>query len=207
MVLFGGLSSILDQEVARMRKEYGSTARRLFLECARQALPEFTARDDLNKVLLPGERVLSRNMTAICAFVVFVPDRANLNSFTIECGWSTQMAFPAFIPRPTGILDPSAIDCLKSEFVFRLANLFGKSDFWWVIEPYDGSYGYILNGPRPVSAEESRTRIKPLMNDCFGKLTEWAVPFFDKLDSHFADMKKLECHSDSLTAVLKDTES
>lgn len=172
-----------------MRKEYGKIARKLFLEFAKEKLPEFIARNDLKDSLLPGEIALSKDLNHLSVFIIFAPMRRGDDAFTIECGWSTKMKFPANLPRPTGFLFKPVSEISDNEYFFELSNLENKPDFWWVIEKYDGSFDFIINGPKPVTAEEAHGRIEPLMNDVFNTIKRLALPFFDELDQHFATMK------------------
>jgi hypothetical protein len=172
-----------------MRKEYGKIARKLFLDNAKEKLPAFIARSDLKDALLPGEIALSQDLNQISAFIIFVPIRRGDDAFTIECGWSTRMKFPANLNRPTGFLFKPVREISDTNYFFQLSNLENKPDFWWVIEKHDGSLDFIINGPKPVTAEEARGRIDPLMNDAFNTIKRLALPFFDELDQHFETMK------------------
>lgn len=172
-----------------MRKEYGKIARKLFLEFTKEKLPEFIARNDLQDSLLPGEIALSWDLNHLSVYIIFVPIRRGDDAFTIECGWSTKKKFPENLNRPTGFLFKPVSEIADNEYFFQLSNLENKPDFWWVIEKYDGSLDFIINGPKPVTTEEAQGRIEPLMNDVFNTLKRLALPFFDELDKHFATMK------------------
>jgi len=172
-----------------MRKEYGKIARKLFLSHAKEKVPGFIARNDLKQALLPEEIALSQDLTHLSVFIIFAPIRRGDDAFTIECGWSTKMKFPENLNRPTGFLSKPVSEISDNEYFFQLSNLENKPNFVWVLEKYDGSLDFIINGPKPVTAEEAQGRIEPLMNDVFNTIKRLALPFFDELDQHFATMK------------------
>lgn len=167
-------------EVSLMHKAYTKTFKEKFSSALSVALPDFRL-SRLQRNAHRG-RLYSQNAgNGVTLFVALIL-HDNADEFSIDIGFSRD----GLCPEESFFLAPNETLALPS-VLFRLSEFWGDKDPWWVIEEYlpiDKQKTRMEQaGTIALPPEEFNPKIDTLVSDAIRGLQQYAVPYFNALQS------------------------
>ncbi len=168
-----------------MRKEYGKALRHLFKQQLKKNNIDLVEYKPSSEYRVPGDRVYKSEIGSLGCFVILIPHHI-AEKFTLEIGWSESNSFPAVKIRPSGFLSPNRKEFNNTDFVIRIGDLLGRSDFWWTVEEAPLSVNDILQSMEKMIKEKAEAKVLPHVEDAIQKIIHNVSPFFEELAAYKA---------------------
>lgn len=165
-----------------MRKEYGRVLRELFARRMHEELPEFSQAKLSTIYFTPGDRAFEKKLGDGTSLWINLNIDSKLECFTIEIGWSDFGRWPELGMRPSPIRPENKAEFSEKEYLTRLPFLWTEMDTWFEIEPFnpESSIKDLMKKMEPISKDEARDKVSPVVEDCIDRISEYAVPYLQQ---------------------------
>lgn len=172
-----------------MRKEYRQAVRQLMTKGLADRFPDFVPSREKSPYLWPGEILyMWQARPDLRIYVVVSPDiKAQRDAFSVHIAWSRHNRFPQVSPRPWPEgPSPDGAELDLDECEIDLIDLCQPPGKWWSLPirsmaATDDPVEWLREEVRPISREEARARISPLVTDAIEALERFGMPYVNKL--------------------------
>ena len=164
-----------------MRKEYGKALRMLFEQHMKRSLPDYVPVKISSIYFTPGDRAFEKKAGNGTSLWISLSINPKYESFNIEIGWSKLGRWPELSMRPSSIRPNGSSEFAKEEYITRLSFLWTIDDYWFEIEPFDPNLDLegIIEKMKPIKGDKAMKQVTPLVEECFDKISKFAISYFE----------------------------